>query len=77
MRQGAFREDLLYRINTIQLHLPPLRERTGDIMTYAGSFLHRYAHLYNKEGMTFAPDTQEKIEHLPWYGNIRELQHAV
>lgn len=75
--QGQFREDLLYRINTIQLHLPPLRERTGDIMTYAGSFLHRYAHLYNKEGMTFAPDTQEKIEHLPWYGNIRELQHAV
>ncbi len=77
VRQGAFREDLLYRINTIQLHLPPLRERTGDIMTYAGSFLHRYAHLYNKEEMTFAPDTQEKIEHLPWYGNIRELQHAV
>ena len=79
VRQGAFREDLLllYRINTIQLHLPPLRERTGDIMTYAGSFLHRYTHLYNKEGMTFAPDTQEKIERLPWYGNIRELQHAV
>ena len=77
VRQGAFREDLLYRINTIQLHLPPLRERTGDIMTYADSFLHRYAHLYNKEGMTFAPDTQEKIERLPWYGNIRELQHAV
>lgn len=77
VRQGDFREDLLFRINTIQLHLPPLRERTGDIMTYADSFLHRYAHLYNKEGMTFASETQEKIEKLPWYGNIRELQHAV
>lgn len=77
VRQCAFREDLLYRINTIQLHLPPLRERTDDIMTYANSFLHRYAHLYNKEGMTFAPEAQEKIERLPWYGNIRELQHAV
>lgn len=77
VRQCAFREDLLYRINTIQLHLPPLRERTDDIMTYANSFLHRYARLYNKEGMTFAPEAQEKIECLPWYGNIRELQHAV
>lgn len=77
VRQGTFREDLLFRINTIQLHLPPLRERTGDIMTYANSFLQRYSHLYNKEDMTFAPEAQEKIERLPWYGNIRELQHAV
>ena len=77
VRQGAFREDLLYRINTIHLHLPPLRERRGDIMTYARLFLDRYATLYDKSGMTFATDAVEKMESLPWMGNIRELQHAV
>ncbi len=77
VRQGAFREDLLYRINTIHLHLPPLRERRGDIMTYARLFLDRYAALYDKSGMTFATDAVEKMESLPWMGNIRELQHAV
>ena len=77
VHQGTFREDLLYRINTIRLHLPPLRERSGDIMTYAQLFLNRYAALYDKGGMSFAPDAVEKIESLPWYGNIRELQHAV
>lgn len=77
VRQGAFREDLLYRINTIHLHLPPLRERRGDIMTYARLFLDRYAALYDKSGMTFATDAVEKMQSLPWMGNIRELQHAV
>ena len=47
VRNGEFREDLLYRINTIHLHLPPLRERKGDIMTYANHFLSRYADIYN------------------------------
>lgn len=77
VRQGEFREDLLYRVNTIHLQLPPLRERAGDILTYAEHFLHRYAGLYNKVGMTFAPETKAKMERMPWYGNIRELQHAV
>ena len=77
VRNGEFREDLLYRINTIHLHLPPLRERKGDIMTYANHFLSRYADIYNKKDLQFAPETQERICQLPWYGNIRELQHAV
>ena len=77
VRNGEFREDLLYRINTIHLHLPPLRERASDVLVYADHFLRSYADLYNKVGMAFAPEAKEKIERLPWYGNIRELQHAV
>ena len=74
---GEFREDLLYRINTIHLHLPPLRERQEDVIPLAEMFLKRYADLYNKGEMTFAPMTENKIHSLSWYGNIRELQHAI
>lgn len=74
---GEFREDLLYRINTICLHLPPLRERTADIVPLARLFLRRYADMYNKQGMTFTPEAEHRLTTLPWYGNIRELQHAV
>ncbi len=77
VRNGEFREDLLYRINTIHLHLPPLRERKGDILAYAHHFLSRYADIYNKKDLQFAPETEERICLLPWYGNIRELQHAL
>ena len=77
VRNGEFREDLLYRINTIHLHLPPLRERKGDILVYAHHFLSRYADIYYKKDLQFAPETEERICRLPWYGNIRELQHAV
>lgn len=77
VRNGEFREDLLYRINTIHLHLPPLRERKDDILAYAHHFLSRYADIYNKKDLQFAPETEERICRLPWYGNIRELQHAV
>ncbi|MDD6437621.1 MAG: sigma-54 dependent transcriptional regulator [Prevotella sp.] len=75
--QGQFREDLLYRINTIHLKLPPLRERQGDIVPLAQHFLDRYASMYGKQKMTFAEEAKKKIEALPWYGNIRELQHAI
>ncbi|MCH3981362.1 MAG: sigma-54 dependent transcriptional regulator [Prevotella sp.] len=75
--KGSFREDLLYRINTIQLHLPPLRERKGDLLPLANLFLQRYAILYNKPHITLSADAERKIESLPWYGNIRELQHAM
>ena len=74
---GEFREDLLYRINTIRLHLPPLRERREDILPLARLFLGRYAALYNKPKMAFTGPAEAKISALPWYGNIRELQHAV
>jgi DNA-binding NtrC family response regulator len=75
--QGEFREDLLYRINTIHLHLPALRERKEDIIPLAHRFLQRYAQMYNKSDMTFTPEAEAKMSALPWYGNIRELQHAI
>ena len=77
VREGTFREDLLYRINTIHLHLPALRERPGDAIRLARIFLNRYAGIYNKTDMHFSTDAEQKIGAMPWYGNIRELQHAV
>uniref|UniRef100_A0AB33IVY1 Sigma-54 dependent transcriptional regulator n=1 Tax=Prevotella sp. GTC17253 TaxID=3236793 RepID=A0AB33IVY1_9BACT len=77
VRQGDFREDLLYRINTIHLQLPPLRQRRQDIMPLANRFLQKYADIYNKPNLDFTADATEKIESLPWYGNIRELEHAI
>jgi DNA-binding NtrC family response regulator len=75
--EGTFREDLLYRINTIHLHLPPMRERKGDIADLARRFLNRYATMYNRTDMTLSDEAAERIEQLPWPGNIRELQHAM
>ena len=75
--EGEFREDLLYRINTIHLHLPALRERREDIPALARLFLDRYAAMYNKPAMELTPAAEQKIKDMPWYGNIRELQHAI
>ena len=75
--RGEFREDLLYRINTIHLHLPPLRERSEDIPALARLFLGRYAAMYNKPEMDFSSAAEQKMKAQPWFGNIRELQHAV
>ena len=75
--EGKFREDLLYRINTIHLHLPALRERKGDVAALARIFLRRYAIMYNKSDMAFSRQVEEESNSLPWYGNVRELQHAV
>ena len=74
---GTFREDLLYRINTICLHLPPLRERSADILPLANVFLTRYAAMYNKADVRLSDAASQKVAALPWYGNIRELQHAM
>ena len=75
--KGEFREDLLYRINTIHLELPALRQRKQDIVPLAQRFLQQYGNLYNKENIQLSAEAAEKITHLPWYGNIRELQHAI
>lgn len=77
VEQSEFREDLLYRINTIHLHLPPLRERKSDIVPLALTFLQRYAVRYNSPVRGFADETVHLLEQHPWYGNIRELQHAI
>ena len=74
---GLFREDLLYRINTIRLHLPPLRERRADIVPLARIFLARYAKFYNKPDATLSHDAEQRLEAMAWGGNIRELQHAM
>ena len=74
---GEFREDLLYRINTIHLELPALRQRKQDIVPLAQRFLQQYGDLYNKVSIQLSPAAAEKITDLPWYGNIRELQHAI
>lgn len=75
--RGLFREDLLYRINTIHLHLPALRERRCDIVPLAGRFLEKYGGMYNKRGLAFTDEAKQKLERHPWPGNIRELEHTV
>jgi DNA-binding NtrC family response regulator len=74
---GRFRQDLLFRLNTIEIHLPPLRERREDIPLLAHHFLRGYAQRYRKSISGFDPGaTQLLLEH-PWPGNVRELDHAV
>ena len=73
---GRMREDLLFRLNTVEIHLPPLRERVEDIAPLAAHFLTRLAARYRKE-LGFHPDALESLLAYPWPGNIRELEHAV
>jgi len=75
--QGRFREDLLFRINTIELHLPPLRERREDIAPLAMHFLRRHATRYRKQISGFDAGAMQMLLGHPWPGNIRELDHAV
>ena len=75
--QGEFRQDLLFRINTIHLHLPPLRDRREEILPLAERFLERYAQKYDKRGLALTPEAAERLQQHPWRGNIRELQHTI
>ena len=75
--KGSFREDLLYRINTIHIEIPPLRERGNDILLLAEFFLRKYENKYNKRRLCFAEGTQKKLLEYNWPGNVRELQHAI
>ncbi|MDZ7363714.1 MAG: sigma-54 dependent transcriptional regulator [candidate division KSB1 bacterium] len=72
-----FRQDLLYRINTVEIHLPPLRERVEDIPLLVDHFLKIYARKYQKPVKPLHPATLRKLEKFSWPGNVRELQHAV
>ena len=74
---GRFREDLLFRLNTIEIALPPLRDRRDDVLPLAGSFLARHADHYGKRGLTFEPGAVHALLAHPWPGNVRELEHAV
>jgi len=75
--RGEFRRDLLYRINTIELHIPPLRERGNDILLLADFFREKYDRKYKKEVRSLATSAQRKLQEYPWPGNVRELQHAM
>ena len=77
VNDGEFREDLLYRINTIHIELPALRQRKADIVPLANRFLRQYGDMYNKTNLRFSDEAEKKLISLPWYGNIRELQHAI
>jgi DNA-binding NtrC family response regulator len=77
VREGLFREDLLYRINTIQIELPPLRERGNDIIILAEFFLKKYTYKYNKPQLKINNQAHEKLLNYSWPGNIRELQHTI
>ena len=75
--QERFRRDLLYRINTIHIEIPPLRQRREDIVPLARLFLEKYAAKYGKQGIRIAGEACRKLQEYDWYGNIRELQHTV
>ena len=74
---GRFRQDLLYRINTVEIHLPALRERREDIALLVDHFLAIYSRKYRKQAASLRAATRRKLERYAWPGNVRELQHAV
>ena len=77
VQKEQFREDLLYRINTIHVEIPPLRERPEDIVPLTEIFITKYTNIYGKKPMTLTDDAKEKLKAQPWLGNIRELEHTV
>jgi DNA-binding NtrC family response regulator len=77
VREGKFREDLLYRINTVEITVPPLYERPEDIPLIADHFLARFSQKYHKPHLRISKDVTAFLQKYPWPGNVRELQHAV
>ncbi len=75
--KGQFREDLYYRLNVIELRCPPLRERDGDILLLAESFLERVKHQMNRSELKFSGDARSAIESHTWPGNVRELGNVI
>ncbi|MBN2418826.1 MAG: sigma-54-dependent Fis family transcriptional regulator [Deltaproteobacteria bacterium] len=74
---NRFRQDLLYRINTVEIHLPPLRERGEDLMQLSEYFLKTFCKKYNKPGKSISTSTMNKLMSYHWPGNVRELQHCM
>jgi len=77
VHQGTFRQDLLYRINTVEINLPPLRERREDIKLLVEHFLQVYSHKYERRGLGISKETLRRLGDYHWPGNIRELDHAM
>jgi len=77
IQAGRFREDLLFRLNTIEIRLPPLRERREDLPLLANFFLRQFAQRYRKHLTGFESAAMQTLLEYPWPGNVRELEHAV
>jgi DNA-binding NtrC family response regulator len=77
VQEGTFRQDLLYRINTVEIHVPPLCDRVEDIPLLAQHYLSYYAKKYHKHVRSIANDAMDKLKRYAWPGNIRELQHSI
>lgn len=74
---GLFREDLLFRVNTIQIEIPPLRDRKEDILSLCNYFLSQMTRKYNKPQISFTKNALQKLQNHTWPGNVRELKHAI
>lgn len=77
VQENEFRQDLLYRINTVEINLPPLRERPEDVPLLADHFVKQYSNKYRKHVKGFSDQAIKKLQKYSWPGNIRELQHAI
>lgn len=77
VQEGTFRQDLLYRINTVEINVPPLSERVEDIPMLAQHYLNYYAKKYHKVVNVIATEAMDRLKRYAWPGNIRELQHAI
>lgn len=77
VKDGTFRQDLLYRINTVEVRVPPLCDRVEDIVLLAQHYLDYYARKYHKAVNTISPGAMDKLKRYAWPGNIRELQHSI
>ena len=77
VQEGTFRQDLLYRINTVEIQVPPLSDRVEDIPMLAQHYLQYYAKKYHKLVNNIAPEAMDKLKRYAWPGNIRELQHSI
>ncbi|MCF6239734.1 MAG: sigma-54 dependent transcriptional regulator [Bacteroidales bacterium] len=77
IEEGSFREDLFYRINTISIEIPPLRERDNDIILLAEYYLHQYVEKYQKKALKISNKAKHKLLNYQWPGNVRELQHCI
>lgn len=77
VEDGKFREDLLYRINTIQIEVPPLRDRGKDILLIADHYIDKFSSRYQRDKLTLSKSSKDKLVAHHWPGNVRELEHAI
>ena len=75
--EGSFREDLFYRLNTVTIEVPPLRERENDVVLLGQYYLEQYSRKYSKPGLVLSRKALQKLREYPWPGNVRELKHTM